>query len=131
MRINRWWDADPDERYWLETTDRTDLGVDLNAPQRDERGGRWSYSLILEISEGDVILHYHRPAGAIVAWSRAVGAVWEDEVIWAAHGTSARSRHVIPYPRPGWRLGLEGPFELTRPVTAEEIETRAPELRRI
>ena len=29
---NRWWDGQADERYWLEATDRTDIGADLRAP---------------------------------------------------------------------------------------------------
>lgn len=36
--MHRWWDSDSTERFWLEITDRPDLGVDLRAPQtRDNR----------------------------------------------------------------------------------------------
>lgn len=34
----RWWHSVTGEIYWLETTDRGDLGVDLNAPQLNENG---------------------------------------------------------------------------------------------
>ena len=33
--LNAWWEGDARERYWLEITDRLDLGIDLHAPQRD------------------------------------------------------------------------------------------------
>jgi hypothetical protein len=132
VAINRWWQTDPSERYWLETTDRTDLGVDLNAPQADDSGReRWSYALICEIEEGDVVFHYHAPERAVVAWSRIVGGIWEDDVVWAAHGTTARSKRVTPYKRPGWRLGLEGPFSLSIPVTAADIAAAEALLRSV
>src|SRR4051812_22666749 len=39
-QVNSWWDADPRQRYWLEITDRPDIGVDLHCPQRDAAGNR-------------------------------------------------------------------------------------------
>jgi hypothetical protein len=43
--VNRWWENDPKEHFWLEVTDRDDLGTDLNAPRVDETGRpRWSTS---------------------------------------------------------------------------------------
>ena len=30
--INRWWDGNPAEKYWMEITDRSDLGANLIAP---------------------------------------------------------------------------------------------------
>ena len=36
MELHRWWEQDPKERYWLEVTDRRDLGADLNAPQTND-----------------------------------------------------------------------------------------------
>ena len=41
-----WWEGDPTEVYWLEVTDRDDLGVDLRAPETDESGNpNWRYLL--------------------------------------------------------------------------------------
>jgi len=59
----------------METTDRTDVGVDLNAPQRGEESQEvWGYALVGEVREGDVVVHYRaRPQKAIVGWSRVVG----------------------------------------------------------
>ena len=38
MAINKWWAVDSKEIYWLESTDRTDLGANLIAPQFDDTG---------------------------------------------------------------------------------------------
>ena len=119
----RWWDDETGERYWMEVSDRgADLGVDLNAPTTNEVGGRfWSYDLLDEVGEGDVILHYDRSEHAILAWSLAVGAPWLDEVVWAARGTYARGRNIQPHPRPGRRVSLAGPTLLQTPVTLARI----------
>jgi hypothetical protein len=99
--FNRWWDGQLGENYWLEVTDRKDLGVDLNAPQRRDDGDEYyGYSLIQEVRDGDVVFHYHKDHRAIVAWSVATGDVWPDEVVWGAHGTVARNAGVRPYVRP-------------------------------
>ena len=130
MELNSWWEGFDEERYWLETTDRWDIGANLNAPQTNEKGNEyWGYSLINEIQPGDVIFHYSKPESAIIGVSVAVGEVWEDITIWAARGTSARSAGTQPHPRPGWYLGLERFRTLTSPVTLDEIRTRGRDIR--
>ncbi len=43
--IHTWWDKKLDEKFWLEVTGRTDIGVNLKAPQANEHGNNlWSYS---------------------------------------------------------------------------------------
>ena len=60
MELNRWWLEQPDEIYWMEFTDRRDLGLDLNAPQlRDDGKEYYGYPLITEIKEGDIVFQYH------------------------------------------------------------------------
>src|SRR5438046_1448589 len=107
----RWWSADGRERYWMEVSARgDDLGVDLNAPTTNEVGGSfWSYDLLREVEDGDVVLHYDRRGRAVVAWSWAVGGAWPDLVVWAARGTFARARDIQPHERPGMRVSLRGP----------------------
>ena len=57
MPINRWWDKAKGEIYWLEITGRDDMGADLKAPQRDDEGSDyWSYSLVTEVDDGDVVV---------------------------------------------------------------------------
>lgn len=130
---DRWWAEDPREIYWLEITDRADLGVDLAAPQTNEDGRRyWSYDLVLEVDEGDVVLHYEtRPTNGITHWSRATGEPYDDEIIWGAHGQASGRGPVEPYPRPAWRRSLEGPFPLAAPVSMEVLREAEEEIRRV
>lgn len=127
MAINRWWDSDPAEHFWLEVTDRADLGADLNAPAADERGGEpFSYALVREADDGDVVFHFHKPSEAIVAHSTIRGTAWQDEVVWGAKGTSARDRDITPYARPGYRRALVGFTRLAVPVTLQEVRDHEP-----
>jgi hypothetical protein len=79
--MHRWWDGQTEEHYWLEVSDRPDIGTDLNAPREDEIGGdRWSYALLREAADGDVVFHFHKPDEAIVGYSIVRGEPWEDSV---------------------------------------------------
>jgi hypothetical protein len=72
-KTQNWWEHRPDEKFWLEVTDRPDLGANLNAPQTKEDGKEyWSYSLIKAIYEGDAVYHYDGNSEAILARSIAV-----------------------------------------------------------
>jgi hypothetical protein len=43
--INEWWVDDPAQKYWMEITDREDLGGDLRAPQvADDGNPEWGYA---------------------------------------------------------------------------------------
>ncbi len=131
--VERWWANEPYERYWLEVGDRgEDLGVDLNAPTTNEVGGSfWSYDLVREVRDGDVVLHYDRRDHAVVAWSWAVGTAWSDRVVWAARGTFARGRGIQPHERPGMRVSLRGAFRLLVPLTLERIREEQVQLEAI
>ena len=68
--MNKWWLNQSEERYWLESTDREDLGADLNATLYNDSGkDYWSYTLLRDLNLGDVIFHYHTQPKAIVGWS--------------------------------------------------------------
>ena len=55
--VHDWWADDPRQRFWLEITDRRDIGVDLHCPQRDADGNRTpGYSLIWWVERGDILL---------------------------------------------------------------------------
>lgn len=126
----RWWDGKPDEQYWLETTDRPDIGVDLKAPQRDDSGAEHpAYALIRDTREDDIVFHYYKAKKAIVAWSRVRGDVFAEDIVWAAHGSVARGAGVVPYRRPGWRVLLEGPFALADLVSLEDLRDREATVR--
>src|SRR5215475_9966172 len=102
MSANRWWDDDPAEIYWLETTDRPDLGVDLKAPQSNDRGhGHAANALLPEVAPGQVVFHYHTQHREIAYWSRIASQVFAEDIVWASHGVVAREAGVEPYRRPG------------------------------
>jgi hypothetical protein len=115
--LNRWWEPLPSEYFWLEISGRPDFGADLNAPQTDEDGNpEWSYDLLREPQDGDVVFHYDRDVRVFIGYSFVRGDAWEDEVVWGARGASARNRHVAPYSRAGWRRGLQHFTTLQSPV---------------
>ena len=98
VEISEWWTADPGQRFWMEITDRVDLGADLFAPTTD-KGGRpyWGYELVTYVQAGDVVLHWHKELGpepAVVGWSQATGAYEDTDISWQARAapTDARER---------------------------------------
>ena len=120
--VHRWWQDRPRERYWLEVTDRPDIGVNLKAPKANETGKEfWGYSFLHEVAEGDVIFHYDKKVQAITSRSTATGKPWSDLITWAARGTYARAAGVEPHLREGQYLGLERHTRLETPVTLDEI----------
>lgn len=133
MEIKEWWAADPAERFWMEITDRPDVGVDLFAPTTDG-GGRpyWGYELITHVRAGDVVLHWHKSMygeGAVVGWSRATGAYEDTDISWQARGTVGRASGSLK-PRPAWRMPLEGFVFLADPVMDADVRKVESRLRR-
>jgi hypothetical protein len=125
MPINEWWSKRPDEHFWLEVTDRQDLGANLKAPQTNEKGKEfWSYSLLKYVRPKDIIFHYDKSSQAIIASSVATGQIWEDDVVWAAKGTSARNAGVEPHTRLGWYVGLEQFSPLKSVIQLDQIRSK-------
>jgi len=121
-QVNAWWADEPRQRFWLEITDRPDIGVDLHCPQRDAAGNRnTGYSLIWWLGIGDIVFHYSLNERAIVAWSLAAGAVTEAPTVWLSHRGETRRRLQVARAQPGWWRDLEGPFPLEQPVTLAQL----------
>jgi hypothetical protein len=128
----RWWDGNPEERYWLEATDRPDIGADLKAPETDDSGREnWRYSLFKETQVGDVVLHYDKRVDGILGWSLVTGPWRSAPIVWAARGSYARRKGTQPYERPGFVIPLEHFQRLPLPLTLNRIRTREGELRTI
>lgn len=131
MAINNWWEADPAERYWMEITDREDLGEDLKAPKTDGVGGEsWTYTLVSYVQPGDRVFHWHKSLlgePAIVGWSEAVGPLGEITMSWQAKGTRGRARGV-PTVGAAWRMPLRNFALLEKPVTRTMINARRAEV---
>jgi hypothetical protein len=131
-QVNDWWADDPRQRFWLEITDRSDIGIDLHCPQRDAVGNRTpGYSLIWWVRVDDIVFHYDKNEHAITAWSRAAGRVTEAPTVWLSHHAATRRRLHQERAQPGWWLDLDGPFPLGPPVTLTQIRESAPDLRTI
>lgn len=129
-RINQCWAGDPRQRFWLETTDRTDIGVDLHCPQRDASGARTpGFSLIWWIQTGDVIFHYDLNKRAITGWSRAAGHVTEAPTLWLSQRGATRRRLQTERAQPGWWLDADGPFPIESSLTLADIRERSQDLR--
>src|SRR5579859_481430 len=120
--VGRWWEGRAEERFWLESTDREDLGADLRAPSADETGNdNWRYTLFREAKVGDQVFHYDKRAGAITAVSRVDGPPFSAAIVWAARGSYARERGAKPAETPGYRIPLSDFTLLEEPVTLEAL----------
>ena len=61
--MNQWWDGLEAERYWMELTDREDLGADLRTPLTDDASKpNWRYLLFKTATVGDTVFHYDKNA---------------------------------------------------------------------
>ena len=119
--MSYWWDTLDEEKYWVEITDRRDIGRDLNCPQTDDRGKpEGSYSLIKAIKPGDVVFHYSTRKQRIEGASVAGGPLEERATTWIAHGRLARLKP-IQVQRPGWWLPIYGFSEAKQKLTLAEV----------
>ncbi|MFJ6023552.1 hypothetical protein ACIQC9_02985 [Brevundimonas sp. NPDC092305] len=108
-----WWKDRPEERFWLESTDRADIGADLRAPLADDAGrDNWRYTLFRSARPGDVVFHYDKRKAAVVAASRVSGPSVPAPIVWAARGSYARERGAKPTELPGYKVPLEDYTEL-------------------
>ncbi len=132
--LNPWWDDDPRERYWLEVTDREDLGADLHAPKLDDAGRPyWSYNLVTEVRDDDIVLHWHKSlmrTPGIVGWSTASGRPENSTILWQARGTYGRA-HGPTGREPAWRMPLTGYTPLLTPIDQDVLRREEPALRAI
>jgi hypothetical protein len=132
VAINEWWTADTDQRFWMEITDRDDLGSDLFAPRTDGSGRPyWGYELITYVQPGDIVLHWHKTLGeepGIVGWSQATGSYEDTNISWQAHGTVGRAKGNLN-PRPAWRMPLLNYTPLAQPVLISDVRALDAKLR--
>ena len=127
--MKRWWAGLYSEHYWMEITERKDLGADLNAPLADEAGKLSpNYALVREANDGDIVFHLDKHRGAIVAHSVVRGPAWEDQVVWGARGASARGQNVAPYVRPGLRRSLQYYSPLAKPTSLQAVRELEAEI---
>ncbi len=128
--MTRWWEGKPKERYWLEATDRSDIGTDLRAPLVDSAGKtNWRYTLFQEAKQGDIVFHYDSNANAITSTSVVGGPPIERPIIWAARGSYARERGATPIELAGYAVPLKDHRPLSKSLTLEELRSQKPQLK--
>jgi len=77
--MRKWWESDPEERYWMEIIRRplSDIGHRLRAHQLNKAGHVEGYRmLVCDVRAGDVVAHWwtERPGEpGIVGWSVGTG----------------------------------------------------------
>lgn len=128
--MSAWWEGDPSERYWMETTDRPDVGGDLRAPRTGGYGQSVGhYDLVQYVRPGDIVFHWHTAApggSAIVGWSEAIGPLGVEQYQWSAHAGSLAGQSSAP--APNWVMPLGGINLLDRPMAAADLLPRRDEL---
>jgi hypothetical protein len=115
MALNTWWDGDPDQRYWMEITDREDLGGPLKSPKLPRL--TWGYDLVSQVQPGDHVLHWWTRGGArrLAGWSEVTEhATVVPEYTWIPrHGESRTTA--------GWQADLGGFHAFSPPVTSSQL----------
>lgn len=125
-----WWTGRPEERFWLESTDRADIGVDLRAPLADDSGeDNWRYTLFREARVGDIVFHYDKRESGITSVSRVAGNPVSQPIVWAARGSYARDRGAEPTELDGYAIPLSDHQNLATPLLLDALRADAQTVR--
>jgi hypothetical protein len=114
-----WWESSLEEKFWIESTDRTDIGRNLLAPISTNAGQK----LVAFVEDGDVVFHYYQPTKSIVAFSVAKGFPKIDEIRWPDRKKSEIS--------PAYKIDLINYTELDEPISLKEIQDKQSSIRTI
>ena len=115
MALNTWWDGDPFQRYWMQITDRPDLGGPLKSPKLPNL--TWGYDLVSQVQPGDRVLHWwtRGAISGLVAWSQVEEhATVVPEYTWTP-------RHGEERTTTGWQAVLGALHYFSSPVTSAEL----------
>lgn len=98
VAINEWWIDDSSQKFWMEITDRGDIGGALLAPQvADHAKPKWGHELVRFVRADDVVLHWfasHRQR-APIAYSRVARPPSTTTMVHRSRGTAGQA-----YPSP-------------------------------
>ncbi|MBG6098330.1 protein NO VEIN domain-containing protein [Nocardioides luteus] len=133
--INEWWIEDAGERYWMEITNRSDIGENLIAPKAADNGAEyWSYTLVNHVIPGDIVFHWDKNAGpGIVGYSVVKDEPFSSTIRWQSRGTYGRANAPTGKPKsePGWEALLTGYVPLPAPVTQERLRQLEAKVRAV
>jgi hypothetical protein len=107
--LAEWWRGDVGQRFWLEITNRDDVGRNLIAPQHDDAGrDYWSYGLVSAVRPGDVVLHWSKVGQPrVVGYSHVSGIPFGSRIVWQSRGTYGR-QHEPTDEEDAWEAPLSG-----------------------
>ena len=125
--MNRWWYRLEEQHYWFELTERSDLGKNLKAPQKDQ-GGRdyWSYSLLKEMKVDDYVVHYHKKDKSIEAVSQVAKPWVSHPIVWAP-SKKKKWKKFKGTERPGLLVELKN-FKRIKPLALDQIRKKNAEI---
>lgn len=132
MAINDWWVGDNTERFWMEITNRPDVGNELFAPKFNDAGKtEWSYELLRFVRPGDLVLHWRKDHGpALTGYSHCTGFAFDSTLEWRSRGTYGR-QHPSVGEEDGWRTPLQGYRELPQPLTLHRLRKDEDDFRTV
>ncbi len=126
MPINEWWTDDPAQKYWMEITDRDDIGAELRAPQlADDDKPEWGYELVRFVKRDDVVLHWRAVPGhrELIGYSRVTGPSYQATWALQSKGTSGRARTGPEVEEPAWMAPLADLTLFPAPLTRAQLQT--------
>jgi hypothetical protein len=123
--MNEWWSSNPNQKFWVEITDRSDLGKNIIAPRRAQSGKSTpGYDLLNYVHEGDLIFHWWRkPSNSdnrgFYGYSEVVGQMQEGSIPWKSRGRYAVNETTGPKPAKYWNLSNFSEFP--RPILIGDL----------
>jgi len=131
MAINEWWIDNPEERYWMEITDRENLGANLIAPTLGENDREiWHYSLVSHVRPGDVVFHWWSRSdrtASIVGYSTVSGDWFPSRIKWETHTPNTSGARIGP----AFEAPLTDFTELEAEITLEDLRAQEGKLGKI
>lgn len=130
--MNQWWSSQPNQRFWVEITDRTDLGKNIIAPKRAQAGKSTpGYELLNYVNEGDIVFHWWRkPSNSedrgFYGFSEVVGVMQEGIIPWKSRGRYAENEVIGPKPAKYWNLANFTEFQ--HPILVGTLNQRKIEI---
>jgi hypothetical protein len=130
--MNEWWSTQPNQRLWVEITDRADLGKNIIAPQRAQAGKNTpGYDLLNYVHEGDTVFHWWRKPSdpelrGFYGYSEVVGSMQEGIIPWKSRGRYAENEVAGPKPAKFWNLANFR--ELRTPILVGDLNSRSKEV---
>ena len=130
--MNEWWSSRPNQRFWVEITDRVDLGKNIIAPQRAQAGKNTpGYDLLNYVHEGDFVFHWWRKPSnpelrGFYGYSEVVGSMQEGIIPWKPRGRYAENEVAGPKPAKYWNLANF--HELQNPILVGDLNARKNEV---